>query len=51
MRYDEAKIDEAVLPVLYIDDPKNKSKSVVFTEEGSLSRASAERLFSSALHR
>jgi hypothetical protein len=61
MRYDEAKIDEAVLAVLYltaweehgltrawkgidwdasnrlherglIDDPKNKNKSVIFTE-------------------
>jgi len=77
MRYDEAKIDEAVLAVLYltawdehgltrawkgidwgasnrlyqrglIDDPKNKNKSVVFSEEGlALARASAERLFAS----
>jgi hypothetical protein len=76
MRYDEAKVDEAVLAVLYltaweehgltragkgidwdasnrlherglIDDPKNKNKSVIFTEEGrALARASAERLFS-----
>ena len=81
MRYDEAKIDEAVLAVLYltaweehgltrawkgidwdasnrlhergfIDDPKNKNKSVVFTEEGlARARASAERLFSSGSHR
>jgi len=43
MRYDEAKLDEAVLAVLYltvwdqrglIDDPKNKNRSVIFTEEG-----------------
>jgi hypothetical protein len=77
MRYDETKIDEAVLAVLYltaweehgltrawkgidwgasnrlhkrglIDDPKNKNKSVIFTEEGlALARASAQRLFSS----
>jgi hypothetical protein len=77
MSYDEAKIDEAVLAVLYltaweehgltrawkgidwgasnrlyqcglIDDPKNKNKSVVFSEEGlALARASAERLFAS----
>jgi hypothetical protein len=77
MRYNEAKIDEAVLAVLYpttwqehgltrawkgidwdvsnrlherglIDDPKNKNKSVVFTEEGlALARAAADRLFSS----
>ena len=76
MRYDEAKIDEAVLAVLYltaweehgltrawkgidwqasnrlyerglIDDPKNKHKSVIFTEEGlALARAAAEKLFS-----
>jgi hypothetical protein len=81
MRYDEAKIDEAVLAVLYltaweehgvtrawkaidwdasnrlrerglIDDPKNKNKSVIFTEKGlALARASAERLFSSEPHR
>jgi hypothetical protein len=81
MRYDKAKIDEAVLAVLYltaweehgltrawkgidwdassrlyerglIDDPKNKNKSGVFTEEGlALARASAERLFSAGLHR
>jgi hypothetical protein len=77
MSYDEAKIDEAVLAVLYltaweehgltrawkgidwgasnrlyqrglIDDPKNKNKSVVFSEEGlALARASAERFFAS----
>jgi hypothetical protein len=77
MRYDEAKIDEAVLAILYltaweehgltrawkgidwgasnrlyqrglIDDPKNKNKSVVFSEEGlALACASAERLFAS----
>jgi Domain of unknown function (DUF6429) len=30
-----------------IDDPKNKNKSVVFTEEGlALARAAAEKLFS-----
>ena len=30
-----------------IDDPKNKNKSVIFTEEGlALARASAESLFS-----
>ena len=81
MHYDEAKIDEAVLAVLYltaweengitrawkgidwsasnrlherglIDDPKNKHKSVIFTEEGlALARASAERLFSSVSQR
>jgi len=81
MLYDEAKIDEAVLALLYltawkehgltrawksidwdasnrlherglIDDPKNKNRSVVFTEEGlALARASAERLFSSEPHR
>ena len=81
MRYDETKIGEAVLAVLYltaweehgltrawkgidwdasnrlherglIDDPKNKNKSVIFTEEGlALARASAERLFSSEPHR
>ena len=35
-----------------IDDPKNKNKSVIFTEEGlALARASAERLFSSEPHR
>jgi Domain of unknown function (DUF6429) len=80
MHYDEAKIDEAVLAVLYltaweeqgltrawkgidwdasnrlherglIDDPKNKNKSVIFTEEGlALARAAAERLFSSEPH-
>jgi hypothetical protein len=80
MRYDEAKIDEAVLAVLYltaweehgltrawkgidwdasdrlherglIDDPKNKNKSVIFTEQGlTLARASAERLFSAVSH-
>ena len=80
MRYDEAKIDEAVLAVLYltaweaegltrawkaidwdvsnrlherglIDDPNNKNKSVIFTEEGlALARAAAERLFSSVPH-
>ena len=74
MRYDEAKIDEAVLAILYltaweehgltrawkgidwdasnrlhecglIDDPKNKTKSVIFADEGlALARASAERL-------
>jgi hypothetical protein len=52
MRYDEAKIDEAVLAFHergLIDDPKNKNKSVIFTEEGlALARASAERLFSSS---
>jgi hypothetical protein len=77
MPYDTAKIDEAVLAVLYltaweehgltrawkgidwgassrlherglIDDPRNKNKSVIFTEEGlALARVSAERLFSS----
>jgi hypothetical protein len=77
MRYDEAKIDEAVLAVLYltaweehgltrawkgidlsasnrlheralIDDPRNKNKSVIFTEQGlARARTSAERLFSS----
>ena len=77
MHYDESKIDEAVLAVLYltaweedgltcawkgidwnasnrlherglIDDPRNKNKSVIFTEEGlALARASAQRLFSS----
>jgi uncharacterized protein DUF6429 len=77
MPYDKAKIDEAVLAVLYltaceehgltrawkgidwgasnrlherglIDDPRNKNKSVIFTEEGlALARASVERLFSS----
>jgi hypothetical protein len=32
-----------------IDDPRNKNKSIVFTEEGlALARASAERLFSSS---
>jgi hypothetical protein len=76
MPYDQAKIDEAVLAVLYltaweeqgltrawkgvdweassrlherglIEDPKNKNKSIVFTEEGlALARAEAERLFS-----
>ena len=81
MRYDEAKIDEAVLAVPYvtaweehgltrtwkgidwnvsnrlherglIDDPTNKNKSVIFTEEGlALARASAVRLFSSGPHR
>jgi hypothetical protein len=81
MHYDEAKIDEAVLAVLYltaweengitrawkgidwsasnrlherglIDDPKNKYKSVIFTEGGlALARASAERLFSSVSQR
>jgi Domain of unknown function (DUF6429) len=75
MHYDEQKIDEAVLAVLYltafedhgltrawkgvdwevskrlhergfIDDPKNKSKSIIFTEAGVASaRAAAERLF------
>jgi Domain of unknown function (DUF6429) len=80
VRYDEAKIDEAVLAVLYltaweehgltrawkgidwdasnrlherglIDDPKNKSKSIIFTEQGlALARASAERLFSAVSH-
>jgi hypothetical protein len=34
-----------------IDDPKSKSKSVIFTEEGlALARAAAERLFSSKAH-
>jgi hypothetical protein len=34
-----------------IDDPKSKSKSVVFTEEGlALARAAVERLFSSKAH-
>jgi hypothetical protein len=77
MQYDEAKIDEVVLAVLYltaweehgltrawkgvdrdasnrlyqrgfIGNPKNKNKSVVFSNEGlALARASAERLFSS----
>jgi hypothetical protein len=77
MRYDEEKIDEAVLAVLYltaweeqgltrawkgidwdasnrlhqrglIDDPRNKNKAVIFTEEGlARARASAEKLFSS----
>jgi hypothetical protein len=81
MRYDEAKIDEVVLAVLYltaweehgqtrawkgidwdvsnrlhgrglIDDPKNKNKSIIFTEEGlALARASAERLFSPGSYR
>jgi hypothetical protein len=76
MRYDESRIDEAVLAVLYltaweehgstrawkgvdwevtarlharglIDDPRNKSKSILFTDEGAaLARAVAERLFS-----
>jgi hypothetical protein len=76
MRYDEAKIDEAILAVLYltaweeygmtrawkgidweaanrlherglINDPKSKSKSVVFTDQGlELARAAAEKLFS-----
>jgi hypothetical protein len=77
MHYEEEKIDEAVLAVLYltaweehglirawkgidwnasnrlherglIDDPRNKNKSVAFTDEGlALARTSAERLFSS----
>src|ERR1700676_5758708 len=81
MRYDEAKIDEVVLAVLYltaweehgltrawkgidweasnrlherglIDDPKNKNKSVIFTEEGlAVARASGERLLSPGSHR
>jgi len=35
-----------------IDDPKSKSKSVIFTEEGlALARAAAEKLFSSRPHR
>jgi Domain of unknown function (DUF6429) len=81
MPYDKAKIDEAVLAVLYltaweehgptrawkgidwgasnrlherglIDDPRNKNKSVIITEEGlALARASAERLFSSVPQR
>jgi len=35
-----------------IDDPKNKNRSVIFTEEGlALARDSAERLFSSMSHR
>ena len=76
MRYDEAKVDEAVLAVLYltaweehgttrvwkavdwgvtarlherglIDDPRNKNKSLLFTDEGAaLARAAAEKLFS-----
>jgi len=81
MRYDEAKIDEAVLAVLYltaferngatfdwkgidwdamnrlfqrdfIDDPRTKAKSVLFTDEG-LARAktAADRLFAPQLHR
>jgi hypothetical protein len=75
MPYDERKIDEAVLAVLYltafeqhglarawkgvdweatgrlhaqglIDDPKGKTKSVVFTGEGLVrAKAAAERLF------
>jgi len=81
MRYDEAKIDEAVLAVLYltaweehgltrawkgidwdvsnrlherglIDDPKNRNKSVIFTQEGlALARAAAKRLFSATAQR
>ena len=81
MRYDDTKIDEAVLAVLYltawedhgltrawkgidwavlnrlherglIDDPKNKNKSIIFSEEGlALARTAAERLFSSQPHR
>ncbi len=77
MHYEEEKIYEAVLAVLYltaweehglirawkgidwnasnrlherglIDDPRNKNKSVAFTDEGlALARTSAERLFSS----
>jgi hypothetical protein len=77
MRYEEAKIDEAVLAVLYltaweeqgltrawkgidwnasgrlhesglIDDPKNKNKSINFTEKGlAFARACAAKLFSS----
>jgi Domain of unknown function (DUF6429) len=35
-----------------IDDPKSKTKSVVFTEEGlALARAAADKLFSSRPHR
>jgi hypothetical protein len=35
-----------------IDDPKSKSKSVIFTEAGlARARAAAERLFSSKAHR
>jgi hypothetical protein len=78
MQYDESKIDEVVLAVLYltawedhgatrawkgvdweatsrlharglIDDPRNKNKSVLFTEEGvRLALAAAERLFTPA---
>jgi Domain of unknown function (DUF6429) len=81
MRYDESKIDEAVLAVLYltaweehgttrawkgvdweatarlherglIGDPRNKDKSILFTDEGAaLARAAAERLFSPAAAR
>ncbi len=77
MHYDDTKVDEAVLAVLYltawkdhgltrawkgidwdvsnrlherglIDDPKNKNKSIIFTEEGlALARAAAEKLFCS----
>jgi Domain of unknown function (DUF6429) len=80
MRYDETKIDETVLAILYltaweehgltrawkgidweasnrlhqrglIDDPKNKNKSVIFSDEAlALARASAERPFSSVSH-
>jgi hypothetical protein len=43
---------ESVVERGLIDDPKNKNKSVIFTEEGlALARASAERLFSSEPHR
>jgi hypothetical protein len=75
MRYDESKIDEAVLAVLYltaferngatfawkgidwdatkrlfqggfIDDPKTKAKSVLFTDEGlARAKAAADKLF------
>jgi hypothetical protein len=75
MGYDESKIDEAVLAVLYltaferngatfawkgidwdvtnrlfergfIDDPKTKAKSVLFTDEGlAKAKAAADRLF------
>lgn len=35
IRYDEAKIDEAVFHQRsLINDPRNKNKSVIFTEEG-----------------
>jgi hypothetical protein len=75
MPYDEAKVDEAVLAVLYltawqdrgvtfawkavdwevtarlfgrglIDDPRSKSRSLVFTDEGAaLARVAAQKLF------